>query len=266
MIYNGCWTGAMILGGGALAAIVITLIMQRIFSTAELRDGHHFTTALLAIVGTLYAVLLGLIVVDAMARFERAMDGAQMESNCLADIFLLGNRLPEPYRARVRDLCRTYARQVVDEEWPMMAQGRMNPAVRQTALALATSLDGFEPASESEKVVYPAILEQIRQFWDRRRERAGTCEIGIPPVQWVSLVAGAVVTMVLGGMFHVGSERLRLVVTVLASLVIGLNLYLVNLFGYPFAGDLTVSSHPFEVDIAIFDHSDSLVQPKAFTP
>jgi len=31
----------------------------------------------LSIVGTLYAVLLGLIVVDAMVRFERAMDEVQ---------------------------------------------------------------------------------------------------------------------------------------------------------------------------------------------
>jgi hypothetical protein len=38
-----------------------------------------------------------------------------------------------------------------------------------------------------------------------------------------------------------------------SGLAIVLNLYLVNLFGYPFGGDLTVSSHPFETDVALFD-------------
>jgi hypothetical protein len=34
--------------------------------------------------------------------------------------------------------------------------------------------------------------------------------------------------------------------------VIGLNLYLVCLFGYPFAGELSVSTRPFDVDIDVF--------------
>jgi len=266
MIYNGCWMGVMIVGGGVLAAVLITALTQRCFSTGELHDGHHFTASLLAIVGTLYAVLLGLVVVDAMTRFEKAMAGVQMESNCLADVFLLGDRLPEPYRQRIRDDCRRYAEQVVEIEWPAMARGHMSPEVRQTALAIATSLGGFEPTTEAEKTVYPAILEQIRELWDRRRERSGNCEIGIPAVEWVALLLGAAVTMALGGLFRVGSRRLSLLVTVLVSTVIGLNLYLVNLFGYPFAGDLTVSSHPFEIDLTIFDQSRDASGPPAPGP
>lgn len=32
-----------------------------------------------------------------------------------------------------------------------------------------------------------------------------------------------------------------------------MNLYLVSLFGYPFAGELSVSKRPFEVDIELFE-------------
>lgn len=134
-----------------------------------------------------------------------------------------------------------------------MAEGHMSKDATATALAIAKSLDGFEPASEAEKIVYPALLEQIRELWDRRRERAGTCESGIPAVEWVALVMGAGVTMFLGGLFEVGSGRLKMVVTVLVALVIGLNLYLVSLFGYPFGGELSVSNHPFVSDIVLFD-------------
>lgn len=253
MNYSGYWNGIAIVGGGMLAALVLLRATRRLFTPDELREGHDFTGSLLAIVGTLYAVLLGLVVVDAMVRFERAMDGVQLESNCLADIFLLGDRLPDPYRSRIREHCRTYARQVVEAEWPLMAQGRMSPEARTTALALSQSLDGFEPASEADKIVYPSLLDQMRELWDHRRERAGTCASGIPAVEWVALVMGAGVTMFLGGLFQVGSDRLKTVVTLSAALVIGLNLYLVNLFGYPFSGELSVSNHPFVSDTALFD-------------
>jgi hypothetical protein len=96
------------------------------------------------------------------------------------------------------------------------------------------------------------MLEKISELWDQRRDRGGTALYGIPAVEWVSLILGAVVTVFFAGLFSVGNARLQMVVTSLTALVIGLNLYLVCLFGYPFAGELSVSSRPFDVDIDVF--------------
>jgi hypothetical protein len=253
MIYSGCWNGIAIVVVSILTALALVSTAQRLFPAEELQDGHDSTGALLAIVGTLYAVLLGLIVVDAMIRFDKALDCVQMESNCLADIFLLADGLPEPYRNNIQDSCRTYAKQVVELEWPRMEQARMSVEARMTALKIAQSLRSFEPVTEAHKIIFPSLLEQIRELWDRRRDRASSAEYGIPVVEWVALVVGAAVTLFLGSLLHVGSRRLKLVVTAMTALVIGLNLYLICLFGYPFAGELSVSDRPFRVDIAIFD-------------
>jgi len=253
MVYTGCWEGIAIIGGGILASLLIVAFSRRLFPADVLRDGHHATGNLLAIVGTLYAVLLGLLVVDAMVRFERAMDGVQAESNSLADIYLLAERLPAVQRDRIQERCRTYARQVLELEWPAMEQARMSVAARRTALAIARSLDDFEPRTEAEKTVYPAILEQMRQLWDARRDRGRVAEFGIPTVEWVTLILGAAVTVFFAGLFSVANLRLQAVITGLLALVIGLNLYLMSLYGYPFAGELTVSKRPFQIDLAIFE-------------
>lgn len=253
MVYTGFTTGLALVAAGVLASVCIVAATRRLIPTADLRDGHESTGTLLAIVGTLYAVLLGLVVVDAMARFDKASESTRMESNCLADIFLLSERLPEPFRGRIRDTCRTYARQVVELEWPAMERAQMSMEARTTAVSLTRTLDGFEPATEAHKAVYPAILDQIRELWDHRRDRAASAEFGIPVIEWVVLIVGGAVTIFLGGLFHVSSRRLQYLVTGLTGLVIGLNLYLVCLFGYPFSGELSVSSRPFKVDIAIFE-------------
>ena len=254
MIYSGSWQGFLIVGGGVLTALMLVELVKRLFTAEQLRDGHDVTGNLLAIVGTLYAVLLGLIVVDAMSRFERAMDNVQEESNCLADIYMLADRLPEPQRGRIHDTCRRYARVVVEQEWDLMALAKPSPDARRVAYTLTRSLDDFEPVSESHKSVYPMILEQVRELWDARRERINTAEYGIPVVEWVSLLLGAAVIIVFAGLFNAESERLRWFVTSMTALVIGLNLYLVALFGYPFAGELSVSDRPFAVDLAIFEN------------
>jgi hypothetical protein len=252
MNYSGCWNGIAIVGGGVVVALIVVALARRLFSAEALRQGHDATGNLLAIVGTLYAVLLGLVVVDAMARFEQAMQVVQLESNCLADVYLLAERLPAPQRERVQNLCRVYAEQVVTLEWPAMEQARMSVAARRTALALAQSLNDFEPVTEAHKTVYPFILEKMSELWDKRRDRGGTALYGIPVVEWVSLILGAIVTVFFAGLFSVGNARLQTVITALTALVIGLNLYLVSLFGYPFAGELSVSSRPFNVDIDVF--------------
>ena len=253
MEYAGCWNGLLIVGGTMAVALALTTMARRLFADSARRTGHDATGNLLAVVGTLYAVLLGLIVVEAMDRFDRAVDCVQKESNCLADIFLLSDRLAEPQGTRVKTLARTYARQVVDLEWPAMERARMSTDARITALAMVRALDDFEPSSEADKAVYPLILEQLRELWDRRRERAGFTEFGIPAVEWVALLIGAAVTIFFAGLFHVEHFGLQMLISGLTALVIGLNLYLVALFGYPFAGDLSVSNRPFKVDIAIFE-------------
>jgi hypothetical protein len=253
MVFTGCWTGIWFVTGGICVSGLLVYLVQRLFPEAVLRTGHDATGNLLSIVGTLYAVLLGLIVVDAMVRFERAMDIVQQESNCLADIFLLAERLPEPYRKGVQDHCRIYADTVVHEEWELMQRARMSVKARRTALQLVRSLDAFEPETETQKAVFPLLLEQVRDLWDRRRERATMAQYGIPAIEWAALVIGAAVTVLFAGLFSVGNARLQTLLTSLVALVIGLNLYLVSLFGYPFAGELSVSVRPFAVDIGIFE-------------
>ncbi|MFM8634315.1 MAG: hypothetical protein ACKOEX_05830 [Planctomycetia bacterium] len=253
MEFHGFSTGLVIILGGVLTSITLVTLARKLFSKDVLREAHDITGNLLSVVGTLYAVLLGLIVVDALVRFEHAVDVVQDESNSLANLFLLSEKLPPPYRERLEDLCKAYAHQVVEKEWPLMQRGLVSVDARKTAFSLTRALTGFEPSTESEKAVYPMILEQTRELWNFRRERTCTAEYGIPAVEWFVLIIGGAVTVIFGGLFCARSVSLQRFLTTLAALLIGLNLYLVSLFGYPFAGELTVSSRPFKVDIAIFD-------------
>jgi len=253
MEVHGYTTGSLIILGGVVAAMVLVALARKMFSREKLKQAHDLTGNLLSVVGTLYAVLLGLVVVDALSRFSHATDVVREESNALADVFLMAEKLPEPQRSAIQAASKAYAAEVVNDEWPLMAQGRSSGSARQMAFTLSKSLRDFEPASESQKAVYPLIIEQIRRVWDCRRERISITKNGVPAVEWFVLIAGGVVTVLFAGLFFAESVSLQRFLTVLTALLIGLNLYLVNLFGYPFAGEITVSSRPFQVDIAIFE-------------
>lgn len=254
MIFTGYLSGPVVVLAGVAIAVALVLVLQRCFDRDVLRATNGATGNLLAVVGTLYAVMLGLVVVDAMVRFERAIDVVQAESTSLADIHLMAERLPAEVRTRVQTACRDYAVKVVEREWRAMAdRGEPDIEARRAGLRILRSLDGFEPVSEAEKALYPMIIGEMHEAWDRRRERISTAHDGIPAVEWVALLLGALVTVTLGGLFPFEHVRFHVMLTALAALVMVLNLYLVSLFGYPFAGDLRVSDLPFRVDIGMFD-------------
>lgn len=254
MIFTGYLNGPLVVLAGVAIAVTLVCLLQRCFDKATLTATNGATGNMLAVVGTFYAVMLGLVVVDAMVRFERAIDVVQDESTSLADIFLMAERLPPEYRTRVQTACRDYAVSVVEREWASMERaGEPDVETRRAGLRVMRSLDGFEPVSESEKALYPMLIAEMQQAWDQRRERISTAHYGIPAVEWVALLLGALVTVTLGGLFPVEHFRFHALITALAALVMVLNLYLVSLFGYPFKGDLRVSDLPFRVDIGLFD-------------
>jgi hypothetical protein len=253
MIYTGFYNGILIVGSGVIASLLLVAVVRRCFSEQVLKNAHDTTGHLLAVVGTLYAVMLGLVVVDSMVRFEKAIDVTQAESTSLADIFLLAERLPEPFRQRIHQGCRDYAVAVVEKEWPLMADGFVSIDARQAGLRLLRTIDGFEPTTESEKAIFPLLLQEMQAAWNHRRERITTAQYGLPTVEWAALLIGAIVTILFAGLFSVENVRLHALITAMAALVIGLNLYLVSLFAYPYSGDLVVSSQPFRIDIGVFD-------------
>lgn len=253
MVHHGITYGILIVVGSILAALLAVESIRRLVRPATLEGASGLIGNILAIVGTFYGVLLGLVVVDCLTRFEKSIDTVREESNCLADIFLIAERLPEPYSERVRGLCRRYALLVVGEEWPLMEAGYLSVDARKTAVALFRSLNDYEPTTEAEKAVYPAIIDLVRQLWDNRRERAHGAEFGIPAIEWAALLLGGAATVVLLGLYAVENVGLQRLAVGLAAAVIAINLYLVMLFGYPFAGELSVSRRPFEIDIDIFD-------------
>ena len=63
MEFHGFTTGLTIILGGIVASFVLVALVRRLFSTQTLGQAHDVTGNLLSVVGTFYAVLLGLVVV-----------------------------------------------------------------------------------------------------------------------------------------------------------------------------------------------------------
>jgi hypothetical protein len=216
-----------------------------------------------AVLGVVYAVLLALVVIAVWEEFGSARETVETEANATAEIFWLAHRLAEPERHRLQELARSYARQVVEKEWPLMRDGQA-PLMEQggetpTGWVLVddirATLQEVEPGTPAEVALYAEGLDQVEALAGARRTRLVAAHEGIPAVLWVVLVFAGVA--VVGFTYLFGLENTwahRLMVVALAG-VIGLVLFTIGAMEHPFSGGARIGTDAFELILERFETS-----------
>lgn len=245
--------GVVLVLGSAVLAVIGLLVTRKIIDLDRLRSSHDVGGYLLSVVGTLYAVLLGLVVVDAMSKFSLAREVTEREANCLADVYVLAQCLPEKKRDEVRAICVSYAKAVIDTEWADMDEGAYCPVAHQTAVDLMQSLINIEPISENQRALFPIMASEAGDMWKARRQRINMALNGIASAEWFTLIVGGAITIFFTFFFGLENLKLQIAMTAMVAVLISLNVYLVALFGYPFSGDLKIGTEAFRIDQSIFD-------------
>jgi len=75
--------------------------------------------------------------------FDGSRDRTQREASALADVYWRADELPNPERRRVQQLCRSYARTVTQEEWPLTSQEKESVRARSIVDDLQANINEF---------------------------------------------------------------------------------------------------------------------------
>ena len=118
---------------------------------------------------------------------------------------------------------------------------------RDRHLAYALAWIGFEPGTESQKVLHAETLRAYNEMIKARRMRLDAVQTGLPTVMWVLIIVGAFIGMSASFFFKVEDVRLQSVQGLLLATFIGLIIFMIFALDRPFRGDLGVRSEPYEL-------------------
>jgi Ca2+/Na+ antiporter len=235
---------------------VAGLILVQRYVPIELRKQHNDVAGFIyAVVGIAFAVLLGLVVVAVWEQYQTARDTTEREADELAELFWLGQRLPPAEGRRLQELTRTYARVVVDEEWPLMARGASSPRAWALIDEIRLTVQNLNPDTEAGQVLYEQGFERVHDLADARRDRLVEAEQGIPGILWVVLVTGAIITVGFTYLFGLDDTTTHTLMVAMLALIIGLVLFTIGSLEYPFRGVVQVGPDSFELVLKRFASS-----------
>jgi hypothetical protein len=255
--------GVLVVGGTCLVALAGLELVQRLVPASSRQPHNDVAGFIYAALGVIYAVLLALVVIAVWEQYRAASVTVEQESNATAEIFWLAHRFPEPEGSHIQELARSYAEEVVHNEWPLMEQGQA-PLMTQTKGTPAgwtlideirANLQEFQPQTKADEQLYAEGLDQVQRLADARRMRLVAAEEGVPAVLWGVLIFGGVAAI--GFTYLFGMENTwahRLMVVTLAT-VIGLVLFTIGALEHPFSGGARIGTGAFELILERFETS-----------
>lgn len=228
-------------------SVVGQVIVKRLMGAETISLCHEVGGYYMAVVGSLYAVVLGLVIFDAITTFQEGSLCVKEEAKAMLAVYSIADQFPGNGKEKVKGLASAYVDEVVQREWPLMDTGDFSPRARKIMWAMIDEIKGIEPKTENQKVMLPILLNESLLAWSARRERIEKIGIGIPNLEWFVLIAGALVTIIFTYFFTIAVGAAQLLMTAMVSFMVAINLYMVLLFANPFSGDLKIDTTAFNV-------------------
>ncbi|MFI6497948.1 hypothetical protein [Nonomuraea typhae] len=240
----------------AVAALVglAAYVANRVIPAQTRQDYRESSGLITGIVGTLFAISIGLVVVAAWNQVNTATETSATEASNLTDVYWYSRSLPAPQRATLQTLATGYATTVIKEEWPLMAgQHRLS----QNAWRASEQLRGFfqtiQPEGGGPSARYGQAMTRMQAVLDARRSRAQMADTGVPPLLWVALAGCGLIALLPAVLCGSTNRAVHVTLAAAVGAMVGLVLYLVYQLDFPFSGGISVSPAAFEQALDRFD-------------
>jgi hypothetical protein len=241
------WKSCLLLVGlGTLFGMLGPALLRRYLGIERLKVNNEVAGFKFAVVGVVYAVILGFATVVTWEKFRDAEAAVQQEAGAVTALDRLSSGLEQPSARRIQDQLHAYVRAVINEDWPAMNVGGYSHKVTEELDGLYAAVIAHETHG-TEQAILSEMFYQLDQVTQARRARLGTAEGIIPGVIWGILLGGALITIVFTFFFGSASLIAQVMMNGLLSCLVCVALWVIAEINFPFTGPVHVTPEPMQI-------------------
>lgn len=240
----------ILLVGGGLA----TLWAVRRWVLPSLKvdaDDAEFASGAVQCAMLLYGLIAALIAVGVWQRHSQIEDIVSAEASAISGLWRDLGGYPEPTRSETRDTLRGYTDQIINEAWPLQAQGKTPSAGVVWMDKLQAKMFAFEPATDSQRILHAEAVRAFNNLMQHRRQRVDSVHARLPGVFWLLLLPGAAVCSIMLTFFQVLDWRFHALLVGIVACFVAMVLFVIIAMDRPFTGAMAISADSYQL---IYDH------------
>ena len=242
----------LIIVGCTGGALIFLYAVGRISPSHARRESNDFTGAVVAVIGTTYAVILAFTLSGVWYMFQGAQANEEQEANALTNVFRIATQLQDPNAGRIQELCVRYADNALHREWPALQNGSMPPEGGQLINQLWQLAGQVQAHAQPDAIAAYQLMEELRGLTQYRRLRVMQGRESLPGILWAVLVAGGIITVAACCFFGVPNFRFHVLQVLVLTFLISLVLVAIADIDRPYQGFVSVDPHGFEFALGTF--------------
>lgn len=229
------WSCLVLVGG-------VQRYLHRRFSEQDFVKHNEVGGFIVAVVGTLYAVVLGFLTVVTWQHFSDARQLVSQEASAAADIWHTAVGLPPTRRARIREDVLEYSKLMVGSEWERMRSGTFDRHGDVIVMDALSAAEAFAPSNWEQANAQSTTVGQLVILHDVRQRRLSDNSCGLSSFEWLVLAIGAFCVIGFCWLFGLSNKRIHLLMTSAVTVVTVSTLVLLFELQYPFRSSIGISS------------------------
>ncbi len=234
-------------------SILIGVFIRRKVHAAELKANHDIAGFTFGVVGVMYAVLLGFVVINVWDDFSTSQELCEDEANRIVNVYRDVSVLPAAERVEIHEKLRSYADSIVKEEWKRLAGGEESESVKRLLNETWNALHAAHPASDTQKIFYLSAISRFSDADALRAKRVLSSRRSLHPLLYLALIAGGMLSTAF--VYFFAHERMFAQILIIGSLsfIVSLFIFLIITIDNPFAGSFSIKPDAMERAIRVID-------------
>lgn len=236
-----------------VTALGFLLIVTRTSAAPARKESNDFTGAVVAVIGTTYAVILAFMLSGVWNMFQQAEANAEQEANALVNIWRISEDVDPAVGRQIRDLGEKYVTSVINDEWPAMAQEKPMPRETGAIVNQMWKLAGQSQNGAGVNAISAyQLMEELRLLTECRRIRLMHSREELPGILRAVLIAGGIITVAAACFFGVPSFKFHVLQVAVLAFLISLVLVAIYDIDRPYQGNVVVQPTGFQLALRTF--------------